>query len=141
MAIEEEGVYEVEAIMDDRVKGGRKEYLIKWLGYPQSSNTWEYEENVYCDELKKAYEAGKKQQKDPKREPKKKAKISKRITNEWAEVVKRVVEIIRTPANVLEIVYETFDGKKCVCPVEEMHIKAPLALIAFYEENLSFPDE
>ena len=34
-------VYEVEQIEQSRKKGKRTEYLIKWLNYPESDNTWE----------------------------------------------------------------------------------------------------
>ena len=37
----DEGEYEVEEILDRRVKGRQEEYLIKWKGYDDSKNTWE----------------------------------------------------------------------------------------------------
>ncbi len=27
---------------------GKVEYLIKWEGYPEASNTWEKQEDVFC---------------------------------------------------------------------------------------------
>ncbi|KAI4347684.1 hypothetical protein L6164_008473 [Bauhinia variegata] len=36
-----EGYYEVEAIRAKRMRKGRKQYLIKWLGWPEETNTWE----------------------------------------------------------------------------------------------------
>ena len=33
--------YEVEKIIDRRIVKGKKEYLIKWKGYPESQSTWE----------------------------------------------------------------------------------------------------
>ncbi|CAG7815233.1 unnamed protein product, partial [Allacma fusca] len=41
-----EELYFVEEVKDKRVKNGRVEYLIKWLGYPASGNTWEPVENL-----------------------------------------------------------------------------------------------
>lgn len=38
--------YRVEKIIKERTKNGKKEYFIKWLGYPDSFNTWEPEENI-----------------------------------------------------------------------------------------------
>ena len=38
--------YTVEAIVDERKVGTRKEYLVKWDGYPAESNTWEPKENL-----------------------------------------------------------------------------------------------
>ena len=42
-----EELYSIEKILDKRIrKGGRAEYLIKWLNYPESENTWEPENNL-----------------------------------------------------------------------------------------------
>ncbi|GAA5992239.1 hypothetical protein JCM11641_001275 [Rhodosporidiobolus odoratus] len=38
--------YEVEAIVDEKGKGQTKRYLVKWVGYPDSDNTWEAAGNV-----------------------------------------------------------------------------------------------
>lgn len=48
---EEEEEYEVEAIVADRTRRGKKQYLLKWKGYPDSENTWEDEESLCCPEL------------------------------------------------------------------------------------------
>src|SRR5712672_2835550 len=55
--IDGEEEYEVEAILNHRSHGRRKQlqYLIKWKGYPHSDNTWEPSENVHADDLIKAY--------------------------------------------------------------------------------------
>jgi transposase InsO family protein len=37
----EEGEYEVEKILDKRVRRGKTEYLIKWKGYNENENSWE----------------------------------------------------------------------------------------------------
>src|SRR5712671_1853857 len=49
--------YEVEAIRSHRHQGGRKQlqYLIKWLGYPESDNTWEPAGNLQTPVLLKEY--------------------------------------------------------------------------------------
>jgi hypothetical protein len=40
--------YQVEAILDKRVKGKKTEYLLKWKGYSNSDNTVRFfEKNVY----------------------------------------------------------------------------------------------
>ena len=38
--------YEVEKILKTRTKNGKKEYFVKWLGYPGSMNSWIPEENL-----------------------------------------------------------------------------------------------
>jgi len=38
--------YEVEEIINSRLRRGKLQYLIKWKGYTRENNTWEPEENV-----------------------------------------------------------------------------------------------
>ena len=42
--IEGEEEYEVEAILKHQGTGKRRKYLVKWLGYPTSQNSWEPED-------------------------------------------------------------------------------------------------
>ena len=44
--IEGEKEYEVEAIIGHKKKGRGLHYLVKWLGYPTSDNSWEPEGNL-----------------------------------------------------------------------------------------------
>lgn len=37
----DDNYYEVEKIIDRRIKKGKKEYLIKWKGYSENESTWE----------------------------------------------------------------------------------------------------
>ena len=39
--IEDQIEYEVEKILDKRIRYRRPEYLIKWMGYPEYDATWE----------------------------------------------------------------------------------------------------
>ncbi|RFU23844.1 hypothetical protein B7463_g12494, partial [Scytalidium lignicola] len=38
--------YQVEAIVDSKLKDGKRHYLVKWAGYPKSENTWEPESHL-----------------------------------------------------------------------------------------------
>jgi hypothetical protein len=38
--------YQVEELKNSRVRNNKLQYLVKWVGYPSSQNTWEPEVNV-----------------------------------------------------------------------------------------------
>lgn len=48
VAIDPEGEpeWEVEAILQERRRKGVKQYLVKWLGWPDTYNQWEPEKNL-----------------------------------------------------------------------------------------------
>ena len=53
---EEENEFEVEDIITHRVVNNGTEYLVKWLGYPDSENTWEPDTNLTnCRQLLAQY--------------------------------------------------------------------------------------
>ena len=41
-----EDIYTVEKVLSHRGNGKRRQYLVKWLNYPASDNTWEPEVNL-----------------------------------------------------------------------------------------------
>ena len=54
--VEGEEEYEVEAITGHRTRYGRKQFLVKWKGYPTSENSWEPERNLdHAQKLLKAF--------------------------------------------------------------------------------------
>lgn len=48
--------WEVEKILDVRVRDGIKEYLLKWVGYDESESTWEPQEYLSCKKLLREFE-------------------------------------------------------------------------------------
>ena len=42
------GDYEVEKILDDSIRNGKKEYLIKWKGWCDRANSWEPARQCKC---------------------------------------------------------------------------------------------
>ena len=42
--IDNESVFRVENILATRLRGGKRQYLVKWEGYPSTENTWEAED-------------------------------------------------------------------------------------------------
>ena len=51
-----EELFEIEEIRDMRLKNGRREYLVKWKGYPESENTWEHKKNFEDPGMPAAFE-------------------------------------------------------------------------------------
>lgn len=51
---EEEG-YEVEDIVDHKIKGKKKFFKIRWKNYDESQDTWENEEDLSCPEIIERY--------------------------------------------------------------------------------------
>lgn len=43
--------YRVEKVVDKRVRHGKTEYFLKWVGYPSDQNTWEPVEHLNCTQL------------------------------------------------------------------------------------------
>lgn len=52
----DEPIYNVEKILDRRVRHGRLEYFLKWQGCPDSQNTWEPFSNLNCSLLVSEFE-------------------------------------------------------------------------------------
>ena len=51
----QEDVYEVEKIVNHRIRKGVDEFLVKWLGYDDNENTWEPLSNLDCPALVQEY--------------------------------------------------------------------------------------
>jgi hypothetical protein len=57
--IDGEEEYQVEEIIDERINRRKKQYLVKWLGYPVSENSWINAKNLHADELLEEYRLSK----------------------------------------------------------------------------------
>ncbi|CAF3505173.1 unnamed protein product [Rotaria socialis] len=55
--------YQVEAILDKRIRGKKTEYFLKWKGYSNEDNTWEDENHLNCPDLVKKFESSIKKKK------------------------------------------------------------------------------
>lgn len=51
--------YEVERLLDDKIKGNVRYYLVRWKGYSAKHDTWESERSLKCPKILKQYLAKK----------------------------------------------------------------------------------
>lgn len=92
VAVNDENIdYEVEEIVDDKIRYGKKLFFVKWKGYSSAENTWEPEGSLSCPELiakySKTKEVATANQKDVgRRTPSKRSAVS---TTDTASVVAR----------------------------------------------------
>jgi hypothetical protein len=57
--IDGEEEFEVEEIIDERTNRRKKQYLVKWVGYPASDNSWVNEKDLHSPELLAEYRRSK----------------------------------------------------------------------------------
>jgi chromobox protein 1 len=140
-------IFTVERIVGSRARGRKRQYLVKWEGYPSEENTWENEENIFCKELIAQYERTQKKKgtKAPKKAakpPPPKAKLSRVVTNEWHDLVRKVLSVEKDKKTGGILVQLLFvNGEKGAIPAPQVHTYCPLHLIDYYEKNLVFNDD
>ncbi|XP_021342734.1 chromobox protein homolog 1-like [Mizuhopecten yessoensis] len=154
---EEEEEYTVEKVVDVRMKSGKREYLLKWKGYPDSENTWEPEENLDCPDLIAVYEDKRK-----KREQEKKRKTSNGMEDGTTKKKKKVTEVktieednkprgfdrglqperiigATDSSGELMFLMKWKDSDEAdLVPARQANVKCPQIVIAFYEERLTW---
>lgn len=146
----------VEKVVDMRVKGGKKEFLLKWKGYPDSENTWEPEENLDCPELISAYEEKAKKEKEDKK--KKKGKdteddaptSSRKRKHQQSEDDKkprgfdrglqpeRVIGATDSSGELMFLIKWKDSDEADLIPARIANQKCPQVVINFYEERLTW---
>ena len=56
VTIDNQTVFRAEKILKSRKRKGKRQYLVKWFGYPNNQSTWEPEENILDKRLIKNFE-------------------------------------------------------------------------------------
>ena len=161
---EDEEEFIVERVVDSRIKGGKKEYLLKWKGYPDSENTWEPEENLDCPELISAFEDKVKKDRDDKSGKKRKAKDSsatkddesgsgsssakkKKVTEDEANKPRgfdrglqpeRIIGATDSSGELMFLMKWKDSDEADLVPARQANVRCPQIVIAFYEERLTW---
>lgn len=128
---EEEEMYEVEKILDHKVDSkGRRRFLLKWKGYPNEENSWEYEENLDCPKLLTEYLE--------------KAKLYEKENIPKSRLIERPTEITKSHINKKnEIIYTAVykDGETKDFTSRELYKLTPQLQISYLEQLADFKDE
>lgn len=132
-------VYDVEEIRGDRMYRGKRQFFIKWVGYDSSENTWEDEANLFCEDLLAAYKEKKARNAKPRGRPPTQKIAPPPITNDLAPLIKAVTAV-RRANGALFATCQMVKGELQCMPVKELHTRAPIKLIEFYESNIIFKD-
>lgn len=148
---EPEEEFIVEKVVGHRVKGGKKEYFLKWKGYTEADNTWEPEENLDCPDLIAEYEAGLKKKKEEKRRKgeeedgssRKKKKVAEEEDNKPRGFDRglnpeRIIGATDSSGELMFLMKWKDSDEADLVPARQANIKCPQIVIAFYEERLTW---
>lgn len=152
--VEEE--YTVEKVVDSRTRNGKKEYLLKWKGYPDSENTWEPSENLDCPDLIAEFEDRKKK-KDAEKKRKSQngledsaAKKKRKGGDKSAEddnkprgfdrglQPERIIGATDSSGELMFLMKWKDSDEADLVPARQANVKCPQIVIAFYEERLTW---
>merc|ERR1711936_1515480 len=137
--------YEVEKILDRRVRKGKTEYLIKWKGYDnEEDNTWEPQENLDCEDKiidfeknrknKEEKAAGSKGEKKKEKDDNKPRGFARGLTAE------RIIGATNDPGELFFLIKWKGSDEADLVPAKEANLKIPQIVIKFYEERLNWYD-
>lgn len=153
---EEEEEFVVEKIIDSRIKGGKKEYFLKWKGFPDSENTWEPHDNLDCPELISAYEEKAKKKKDELKKRKKdeddsasasSSKKKKKVVEDEENKPRgfdrglqpeRIIGATDSGGELMFLMKWKDSDEADLVPARQANIRCPQIVIAFYEERLTW---
>nr|CUU99783.1 hypothetical transcript [Hymenolepis microstoma] len=133
--------YEVEKILDMRHRNNGKEYLIKWLGYPDSDASWEPEILLNCPEkIKEFYRNRFKTQLhfDFSSRPSNQAPLSNRKGFARGLPVEKIVGVTKAKGEIMFLIKWKNSHHVDLVSSRDANSRCPQAIIAFYERRLSF---
>ncbi|XP_019876570.1 chromobox protein homolog 1-like [Aethina tumida] len=112
--------YVVEEVLDVRINDdGKKEYLLKWIGFESDENSWEPEENLDCPSLIQAFEA----------------KIGEDVRTRWYEPEK-IVGATNCSGKLMFVMKWVGKDEVDLVDSKEANEKCPHVVIKFYEERV-----
>ena len=138
---ESEEEYEVECILDKRMRKDKVEYLVKWKGWDlPEHNTWEALAHLNCEELMAEYEKNHPEQlKEKKKETKtaKKPDVRPKGFSRGLNAEK-IIGATNDPGEVYFLIKWKGSDEADLVPAKEANIKIPQLVIKFYEERVNW---
>ena len=158
--------YEVEQIVNKRLRKGKAEYLVKWKGWDDpDDNTWEPVAHLECKELIDEYEKNhggddastgsasgveKKRTSEPVK--KKAAEIKSKSGNPkkvdsrskgFARglTAEKIIGATNDPGELYFLIKWKGSDEADLVPAKEANVKIPQVVIKFYEERLNWYDD
>jgi hypothetical protein len=157
---DQEEEYEVETIVEKRIRKGKTEYLVKWKNWEDpADNTWEPVANLECPEIIAAYEkkhgGGDKDSAAPapkgdKRKStieaadsaKKKAKVESRPKGFSRGLnPEKIIGATNDPGELYFLIKWKGSDEADLVPAKEANVKIPQVVIKFYEERLNWYED
>lgn len=154
---EEEEEFVVEKVLDVRMKSGKKEYLLKWKGYPDTESTWEPHENLDCPDLIAEYENKRKEDKKKRKKTEEEesasssaasaAKKKKKVVEEedtkprgFERGLKpdRIIGATDSSGELMFLMKWKDSDEADLVPARQANVRCPQTVIAFYEERLTW---
>jgi len=152
---DQEEEYEVESIVEKRMKKGKTEYLVKWKNWDHSDNTWEPVDNLDCDDIIKQFEKDntEKEKKSSKRKVEadagksdKKDKAAKKTDAKpkgFARglTAEKIIGATNDPGELFFLIKWKDSDEADLVPAKEANVKIPQVVIKFYEERLNWHED
>merc|ERR1712106_875423 len=150
--------YEVETIVNKRLRKGKPEYLVKWKGWEDpDDNTWEPVANLECHELIAEYEKVHKDDKPEEAEEKKGGEKRKSEAGPSSKSAKKpdsrpkgfargltaekIIGATNDPGELYFLIKWKGSDEADLVPSKEANIKIPQVVIKFYEERLNWYED
>jgi len=143
--------YEVEKIVDKRIRKGAVEYFVKWKGWDNSDNTWEPVGNLDCQDLIQEYEKNHKDKDEEKKGEKRKAETPSAKSAKKADTrpkgfsrgltAEKIIGATNDPGELYFLIKWRGSDEADLVPAKEANVKIPQIVIKFYEERLNWYED
>ncbi|XP_045790920.1 chromo domain-containing protein LHP1-like isoform X1 [Trifolium pratense] len=134
----DDGFYEVEVIRRKRIRKGKLEYFVKWLGWDESANTWEPPENLVgvpdvIEAFEESFNSGK-QRKRKRKEVVHSAPLKKRVERSATPYSLRCLKTTKNNS-------QEAQNNSQSAPLEEKPIIPAIPDIPAFPQTVLFADE